>query len=240
MRRHSIRHLAAAAFTAVALSGMCGHQPGRLGDILGGAMGGGMGGAGQQGQVVVEVQGVDTRQQVISVRTQEGQQGNVISTRIPWSPTRTSSTRSRRWSAATWWPCRCSRRSRAPRTSAASTCSRACRTARGRARWAATRAVQQIYGRVGQIDAERGMFQLQTQQGTFVVELPYNPGTPRRTTSAACAPATRAHGGHRHRQRADAAVPLHVTRHPAGDGRRRGRSSAPLCFVWTSGGRGSD
>jgi tRNA(Ile2) C34 agmatinyltransferase TiaS len=29
---------------------------------------------------------------------------------------------------------------------------------------------------VGQIDHNRGMFQLQTQQGTFTVTLPYNPG----------------------------------------------------------------
>jgi hypothetical protein len=36
--------------------------------------------------------------------------------------------------------------------------------------------MQQIYGRVGQIDHNRGMFQLQTQQGTVTVSLPYNPG----------------------------------------------------------------
>ncbi|HEU0078166.1 MAG TPA: hypothetical protein VFQ76_10985, partial [Longimicrobiaceae bacterium] len=77
MKRHSIRQLVVMGFTGMALSGCAGTNLGALGDILGGAMGG-AGGQPGQGQMVVEVQGVDTRQQVISVRTQQGQQGNVL------------------------------------------------------------------------------------------------------------------------------------------------------------------
>jgi hypothetical protein len=176
MRKHSIRHLAAAAFTAVALSGCAGTNLGALGDILGGAMGG-TGGAGQQGQVVVEVQGVDARQQVIAVRTQEGQQGNVHfdqNTVVTYQNQQYPVTALERGDVVamqvqqtqqgTPYVSRIdvqqSVQERTGQTSGGTTGGQS----------------QQLYGRVGQIDVGRGMFQLQTQQGTYVVEMPYNPG----------------------------------------------------------------
>lgn len=181
MKRHSIRHLAAAAFTAVALSGCAGGNLGQLGEILGGAMGG-MGGAGQQqqGQVVVEVQGVDTRQQVIQVRTQEGQQGNVFfdqNTTVVYQNQQYPVTALERGDVVAM---------RLQQTQQGQTYvsqivvqqSVQERTGQGTGGVGGVGSgqMQQIVGRVGQIDHNRGMFQLQTQQGTFVVSLPYNPG----------------------------------------------------------------
>jgi hypothetical protein len=176
MRKHSIRHLAAAAFTAAALSGCAGTNLGALGDILGGAMGG-MGGAGQQGQVVVEVQGVDTRQQVIAVRTQEGQQGNVHfdqNTVVTYQNQQYPVTALERGDVVAMQVQQTQQG--APYVSRIdvqqSVQDRTGQTSGG----TMGGQYQQMYGRVGQVDVGRGMFQLQTQQGTYVVEMPYNPG----------------------------------------------------------------
>ncbi|HEX6372369.1 MAG TPA: hypothetical protein VF006_25845 [Longimicrobium sp.] len=179
MMRHSIRHLAAAAFTVMALTGCAGTNLGQLGEILGGAMGG-VGGAGQQqGQVVVEVQGVDTRQQVIQVRTQEGQQGNVMfdqNTVVTYQNQQYPVTALERGDVVamqlqqgqqgqTYVSRIDVQQSVQERTGQGGT-----GTVGGSGQ------MQQVSGRVGQIDHTRGTFQLQTQQGTFVVSLPYNPG----------------------------------------------------------------
>jgi hypothetical protein len=178
MMRQSIRHLAAAAFTLVALSGCAGGNLGALGEILGGAMGGGAGGQ-QQGQVVVEVQGVDTRQQVIQVRTQDGQQGNVMfdqNTTVVYQNQQYPVTALERGDVVamqlqqtqqgqTYVSQIVVRQSVQDRTGQG-----------GQGTVGGSGQMQQIYGRVGQIDHNRGMFQLQTQQGTFTVSLPYNPG----------------------------------------------------------------
>lgn len=186
MKRHSIRHMAAAAFTAVALSGCAGTNLGQLGEILGGAMGG-MGGAGQQqGQVVVEVQGVDTRQQVIQVRTQDGQQGNVMfdqNTTVVYQNQQYPVTALERGDVVamqlqqtqqgqTYVSQIVVQQSVQERTGQTTGTNNGGTYGGG----SGTGQMQQIYGRVGQIDHNRGMFQLQTQQGTFVVSLPYNPG----------------------------------------------------------------
>lgn len=179
MTRHSIRQLAAAAVTVVALSGCAGGNLGALGDILGGAMGG-MGGAGQQqGQVVVEVQGVDTRQQVISVRTQEGQQGNVMfdqNTTVVYQNQQYPVTALERGDVVAMQL----QQTQQGQTYVSqivvqqSVQERTGQTTSGTGTYGGQ--MQQVYGRVGQIDHTRGMFQVQTQQGTFVVSLPYNPG----------------------------------------------------------------
>ena len=66
--------------TGVALGALlamtgCGGGLGALGTILGGA--GGAGGGAGQGQLVAEIQQVQTQQQLIQVRTQDGQSGAV-------------------------------------------------------------------------------------------------------------------------------------------------------------------
>ena len=177
MMRYSIRHLAAAAFTVVTLSGCAGTNLGALGDILGGAMGGQ--GAGQNGQVVVEVQGVDTRQQVIQVRAQDGQQGNVRydqNTVVSYQNQQYPVTALERGDVVamqlqqgqqgqTYVSQIVVQQSVQERTGQG-----------GQGTVGGSGQMQQMYGRVGQIDHNRGMFQLQTQQGTVTVSLPYNPG----------------------------------------------------------------
>ena len=65
-----------AALTLV-LGGCAGGGLGTLGEVLGGVLTP-AGGAGQQGQVRVEIQGVDTQRQTIDVRTEDGQSGSVL------------------------------------------------------------------------------------------------------------------------------------------------------------------
>lgn len=179
MMRYSIRHLAAAAFTVVALSGCAGSNLGALGDILGGAMGGG---GQQQGQVVVEVQGVDTRQQVIQVRTQEGQQGNVMfdqNTTVVYQNQQYPVTALERGDVVAM-QLQQTQQGQTYVSQIVVQQSVQERTGQGTGGTIGGSGpvgqLQQMYGRVGQIDQARGIFQLQTQQGTYVVTLPYNPG----------------------------------------------------------------
>jgi hypothetical protein len=177
MMRYSIRHLAAAAFTVTALTGCAGTNLGQLGEILGGAMGGAGGAGQQQGQVVVEVQGVDTRQQVIQVRTQDGQQGNVMfdqNTVVSYQNQQYPVTALERGDVVAMQL----QQTQQGQTYVSqivvqqSVQERTGQTSGG----SVGGQYQQMYGRVGQVDVSRGMFQLQTQQGTYVVEMPYNPG----------------------------------------------------------------
>ncbi|HEU4880771.1 MAG TPA: hypothetical protein VFT45_00960 [Longimicrobium sp.] len=176
MMRYSIRHLAAAAFTVMTLSGCAGTNLGALGDILGGAMGGQ--GAGQNGQVVVEVQAVDTRQQVIQVRTQDGQQGNVRfdqNTVVSYQNQQYPVTALERGDVVAM-QLQQGQQGETYVSQIVVQQSVQERTGQSTGGVSGSGQMQQIYGRVGQIDQARGMFQLQTQQGTFVVSLPYNPG----------------------------------------------------------------
>lgn len=180
MMRHSIRHLAAAAFTVMTLTGCAGTNLGQLGEILGGAMGGGMGGAGQQGQgqVVVEVQGVDTRQQVISVRTEQGQQGNVMfdqNTVVTYQNQQYPVTALERGDVVAM-QLQQGQQGQTYVSRIDVQQSVQDRNGQGTGTVGGSGQMQRIQGRVGQIDHSRGTFQLQTQQGTFVVTLPYNPG----------------------------------------------------------------
>jgi hypothetical protein len=61
---------------AVAISACGGNTLGTLGDVLGGVLGT-PAGQGGQGQVAVEIQSVSAQQQVVHVRTQDGQTGGV-------------------------------------------------------------------------------------------------------------------------------------------------------------------
>lgn len=173
MKKHAIRHLATAAFTVVALTGCAGTNLGALGDILGGM--GGMGG-GQQGQLVAEVQGVDTRQQVIAVRTQQGQQGNVLfdqNTLVVYQNQQYPVTALERGDVVAMQVQQTQQGS--PYASRIDV-QQSVQDRTGQTGGGVGGQYQQMYGRVGQIDVNRGMFQLQTQQGTYVVEMPYNPG----------------------------------------------------------------
>jgi hypothetical protein len=78
MHKHSLRQLAAVTAAVATLSGCAGGNMGALGDILGGAMGGQQQGQGQNGQVLAEIQSIDSNRQIISLRTQDGQTGNVM------------------------------------------------------------------------------------------------------------------------------------------------------------------
>ncbi|MBW3569960.1 MAG: hypothetical protein KY467_02525 [Gemmatimonadetes bacterium] len=179
MKKNSIRHLAAAAFTVTALSGCAGTNLGALGDILGGAMGG-PGQQGQQGQVVVEVQGVDARQQVIAVRTQQGQQGNVMydqNTIVVYQNQQYPVTALERGDVVSMQVQQTQRgQPYASRIDVQQSVQERTGQAGSVGGTGAAGQLQQMAGRVGQIDHNRGTFQLQTQQGTFVVSLPYNPG----------------------------------------------------------------
>lgn len=176
MMRYSIRHLAAAAFTVMTLSGCAGTNLGALGDILGGAMGGQ--GAGQNGQVVVEVQAIDTRQQVIQVRTQDGQQGNVRfdqNTVVSYQNQQYPVTALERGDVVAM---QLQQGQQGETYVSQIVVQQSVQDRGGQSTGGVSGSgqMQQLYGRVGQIDQARGMFQLQTQQGTFVVSLPYNPG----------------------------------------------------------------
>ena len=176
-----MRNVAAAAFTVMTLTGCAGSNLGALGDILGGAMGG-MGGAGQQGQqgqLVVEVQGVDTRQQVIAVRTQQGQQGNVMfdqNTVVTYQNQQYPVTALERGDVVAMQVQQTQQGTPyASRIDVQQSVQE--RTGQGTGGAVGGGAqMQQLSGRVGQIDHSRGMFQVQTQQGTYTVSLPYNPG----------------------------------------------------------------
>ena len=176
MKRHAIRHLAAATVTTVALSGCAGTNLGALGDILGSM--GGMGGQ-QQGQLLVEVQGVDTRQQVIHVRTDQGQTGSVFfdqNTIVVYRQQQYPVTALERGDVAAvqvqqtgqgqLYASRIDVQQSVQERTGGSTVGGV----------GGAGELQQMYGRVGQIDHTRGMFQLQTSQGTMIVQLPYNPG----------------------------------------------------------------
>jgi hypothetical protein len=183
MRKHAMRHLAAAVFTVVGLTGCAGSNLGALGDILGGAMGG-MGGAGQQqGQLVVEVQNVDTRQQVIAVRTQQGEQGNVMfdqNTVVTYQNQQYPVTALERGDVVAMQV----QQGQQGQTYVSridvqqSVQERTGQTSNGGMNGGMNGGGQmaQLSGRVGQVDHNRGTFQVQTQQGTYTVTLPYNPG----------------------------------------------------------------
>ena len=79
MEIHGLRRLAATAVMLATLPACAGNELGALGDILGGVMNpAGAPGNAQQGEVRVEIEGVNTQQQTIQVRTDQGQTGAVL------------------------------------------------------------------------------------------------------------------------------------------------------------------
>lgn len=175
MHKHSFRHLAAVAAAALTLSGCAGTNLGALGDILGGAMGG-AGQQGQNGQVLAEVQGVDTNRQLISLRTQDGQTGNVLfdqNTVVIYQQQQYPVTALERGDVGYFQLQQTGQNggvyaSRVEVTQSVQERNGQTTSNTGSGRY------QQLYGTVGQVDYNRGWFELRTQQGNATVSLPYN------------------------------------------------------------------
>ena len=172
MKIQAIRHLAVLTCASAALSGCAGTNLGALGDILGGAIGG-MGGQQQQGQLLVEVQGVDTRNQVIQVRTDQGQNGNLRydgNTVVTYQQQQYPVTALERGDVAQIQVQQVGQNelyaSRIDVTQSVQ--ERNGQTTGG------TAGLQQLTGQVSQVDYTNGLFQLQMQNGTVTVGLPYN------------------------------------------------------------------
>lgn len=176
MKVRSLTRTAVAAATVAALSG-CGGNMGALGDILGGAMGGG--GQGQN-QLLVEVQGVDTRQQAIHVRTEDGRTGSVRydqNTQVIYRQQQYPVTALERGDVATLELQQLqNNETYVQRVLVQQSVQE--RTGQGQATTGIPQGtvgqVQQMSGRVGQINQQSAMFELQTASGTLTVALPAN------------------------------------------------------------------
>jgi hypothetical protein len=77
MNTHRLR-LVVATTLLTTTAGCAGVNLGSIGNVLGGVLGSVAGVGEQPGQLVVEVQGVDARRQLIHVRTQHGETGAVM------------------------------------------------------------------------------------------------------------------------------------------------------------------
>jgi hypothetical protein len=165
---HRIRNLVAAA-TLVATSGCGGVGLGDLGTLADILVGGGAAGAGQ-GQVVVEVQQIDTRQQLIQVRTQEGQTGSVsydANTMVVYQQQQYPVTALERGDIVAL---QLQERSQGGYYASRIDVQQSVRERTGQVAGQA----QQFAGQVGQIDHSRGIFELRMQAGTVTVTLPFN------------------------------------------------------------------
>lgn len=151
---------------------------GGLGDILAGAAGLPGSGQQQQGQVVAEVQGLDTQRQLIQVRTQNGQTGSLLydqNTVVVYQQQRYQVTNLERGDVVAIQVQQTNQGS--PYASRIDV-QQSVQERNGQTTGGGGMGVQQFTGRVGQIDRQRGMFQLQTSYaGNIVVSLPYNPSS---------------------------------------------------------------
>ena len=180
MIRHSIRNVVTAAAAVLTLTGCAGTNLGQLGEILGGAMGA-PGGQQQNGQVLAEVTNVDTRQQVIQLRTEQGQTGNVMfdqNTVVVYQNQQYPVTALERGDVAYFqlqqtqqgatYAARIDVQQSVQERTGQQTGTTQGGTYGGQ--------YQQLSGTVGRIDYNQGWFELRTQQGTATVTLPYNAG----------------------------------------------------------------
>ena len=159
----------------VTLPACAGNSMGTLGDILGGVLGSSAGGA-QQEEVLVEVQAVDTRQQAIQVRTERGETGAILfdrNTVVVYQQQQYPVTALERGDVVVMQVQQIDgNRLYTPRIDVRQSVQE--RT--GQAVPGVSGQRRQMSGRVGRIDHQRGFFELQTQQGTYTVVLPANPG----------------------------------------------------------------
>jgi hypothetical protein len=194
MMKHSFRNLAAAAAAVVTLSGCAGTNLGQLGEILGGAMGGGMGGQQQNGQILAEVQNIDTRQGVIQLRTEQGQTGNVMfdqNTRLVYQNQQYPITALERGDVAVFqlqqtqqgatYASHIEVRQSVQERTGQSTNTGNGTYGNGNGTYGSGNGTygsqrMEIYGTVGRVDYNQGWFEVRTQNGTATVTLPYNAG----------------------------------------------------------------
>lgn len=173
MKMRSWMRTTVAAVAVAALSG-CGTNLGGLGEVLGGVLGGGAGQQGQ-GELVVEIQGVDTRQQAIHVRTQEGRTGSLRydqNTQVIYRQQQYPITALERGDIAALQVQQLQNNEMyVSRVMVQQSVQE--RTGQAGQQGAAGQ-VQQLSGRVGQINGQAGMFELQTPSGTITVSLPAN------------------------------------------------------------------
>lgn len=178
MIRHSIRHLAAAAAAVVTLSGCAGTNLGALGDILGGTLGG-AGGQQQGGQVLAEVANIDHNRQLIQLRTQEGQTGNVLydqNTLVVYQNQQYPPTALERGDVAYFQLQQTQQGATyAARIDVQQSVQERTGQATGNGGTYGSQ-YSQLYGTVGRIDYNQGWFELRTQSGTATVTLPSNAG----------------------------------------------------------------
>jgi hypothetical protein len=154
-------------------------QAGALGDIVGGVLNQGTGaGGGNANEVVAEVQAVDANRGILQVRTQNGQVGNVYfdqNTQVIYQQQRYSPTALERGDVVSL------RVQQDQRGNAytdyilvrQSVQDRGGTSASSSSPGTYSGAVQRFSGTVGYIDAQRGIFELRTQNGSAQVALPY-------------------------------------------------------------------
>lgn len=145
-----------------------------LGNVLGGVLGGGGGGA-QQGEVLVEVQGVDTRQQAIQVRTEQGETGAVLfdeNTVVVYRQEQYPVTALERGDVAVMQIQQIDQnRLYTPRVDV----QQSVQERTGQVTPGAGQ-LRQLTGEVGQVDNQRQRFELRTADGIYTIILPENPG----------------------------------------------------------------
>ncbi len=176
MKMRSLARTFAVAATVAALGGCAGNQLGGLGEILGTVLGGGAGQQQGQGQLLVEVQQVDTRQQAIHVRTQDGRTGSVRydqNTQVVYQQQQYPVTALERGDVAQLEVQQLQNNEIYVSRVLVQQSVRE-RTGQQSTGMGSAAGVQQISGRVGQINGQAGMFELQTAGGTLTVSLPAN------------------------------------------------------------------
>jgi len=168
---------AAAAAIFVTLPACAGNELGALGDILGGAINpAGAGGTAQQGELRVQIEGVNAQQQAIQVRTDQGQTGTVLydqNTVVVYRQQQYPATELERGDIAVMQVQQIDQnRIYASRIDV----QQSVQERTGQAAPGSTGQRYQLSGQVGQIDHQRGSFELRTQQGIYTVFIPQNAG----------------------------------------------------------------
>jgi hypothetical protein len=166
MIRSYARRVGAAA-AVLAFAGCSGNTLETLGDVLGG---GGMPSSPNQGQLSVEVRGVNAQQQLIQVATQDGQVGNVrydANTVVVYREQQYPVTALERGDLAVMHVQDVQGTLYVARVDVQQSVQERSGTGSG--------SLLQLSGTVAQINHNAGTFVLQTQNGNVTVALPYNP-----------------------------------------------------------------
>lgn len=170
-----------AAVAAMLSTAAC-SQAGAIGDILGGVLGpqGTGTGTGSASQAYGEILFVDTNQQVIQIRTQNGQTGNVYfdqNTRVVYQQREYPVTALERGDVVTLQV------QQDQRGNAYTNYVQVQQSVQDRGGQSTSQGtynngttLQRFAGTVGYVDTQRGTFELRTQNGTAQVVLPYNLG----------------------------------------------------------------